>query len=512
MTLPRARPASTNGTPVEGGIPQILYQTFITPQVTPQMKSQVESWWEKNPSYSYRFFTDKECQQMITQHLGDRVGAAYHKLIPGAFRADLWRYCVLYLFGGVYMDIPMRCVTPLRDVFQPGVDLVVVKDSPSQPYYLYNAFMAALPGHPVLKRAIEMCVEHIENKWYGSLEESICVTGPGVLGRALNEVLSRPDKTPFSLGVLRESDLQVQILDHQPGRVICDGRVVCQTKYPGYTEDRATFAGHHYWKYYSSGQVYREEIPLRVEARVRPQVEQMIPRYIYQTFETQGVTPNMYKATESWRRLNPDYTYLFLDDTQRQHFLEKYFSERVVKAYRKLIPGAFRADLWRYCMLYEYGGVYTDIDTTCLVGLGKVIGPQDTCVVCVDGDKTRNLHNAFIACVPKHPLLLRAYETVVRHTEEGYYGSSDTDVSGPRVLGEALHFLLQQGEKVEFQEGHLSQGELQVKILQHNVWKHTITSGGQSLVSTKYDGYDGERLSLGGDDWSEAWANRNIYR
>ena len=48
------------------------------------------------------------------------------------------------------------------------------------------------------------------------------------------------------------------------------------------------------------------------------------------------------------------------------HFIKSHFSKRVLYAYDKLIPGAFKADLWRYCIIYINGGIYIDIKYECL--------------------------------------------------------------------------------------------------------------------------------------------------
>jgi len=49
-------------------------------------------------------FHDAECRDFIAQEYPPDVLMAYDRLIPTAFKADLWRYCVLYKYGGVYLD------------------------------------------------------------------------------------------------------------------------------------------------------------------------------------------------------------------------------------------------------------------------------------------------------------------------------------------------------------------------------------------------------------------------
>ena len=53
-------------------------------------------------------FNDDSCRDFLAITFPPDVVYAYDELIPSAFRADLWRYCILYMFGGVYMDIKYK--------------------------------------------------------------------------------------------------------------------------------------------------------------------------------------------------------------------------------------------------------------------------------------------------------------------------------------------------------------------------------------------------------------------
>lgn len=50
-------------------------------------------------------FNDRDCREFIMREYPPDVLTAYDRLIPTAFKADLWRYCVLYKYGGVYLDV-----------------------------------------------------------------------------------------------------------------------------------------------------------------------------------------------------------------------------------------------------------------------------------------------------------------------------------------------------------------------------------------------------------------------
>jgi mannosyltransferase OCH1-like enzyme len=64
----------------------------------------------KNPDFIHHLFDDDDCRNFIKDNFPEDVLYAYDTLIPGAYKADLWCYCILYKKGGIYLDIKFNCV------------------------------------------------------------------------------------------------------------------------------------------------------------------------------------------------------------------------------------------------------------------------------------------------------------------------------------------------------------------------------------------------------------------
>ena len=80
--------------------------------------------------------------------------------------------------------------------------------------------------------------------------------------------------------------------------------------------------------------------------------DQLIPKRIYQTNDSTLVPLHRNKfSTEAWKQLNPEYTYHYFDALDRRKFIETHFDANVCKAYDMLLPGAYQADPFRYCLL-----------------------------------------------------------------------------------------------------------------------------------------------------------------
>lgn len=84
-------------------IPKIIHQTWFEPlskSKYPNMSRLVESF--RQSGWEYKFWSDAEAQNFLSTHFPAEVREAYDALRPGAFKADLFRYCVLLIHGGVY--------------------------------------------------------------------------------------------------------------------------------------------------------------------------------------------------------------------------------------------------------------------------------------------------------------------------------------------------------------------------------------------------------------------------
>lgn len=95
----------------------------------------------------------------------------------------------------------------------------------------------------------------------------------------------------------------------------------------------------------------------------------MIPRNIFQTHKSRQYILNKVKiknAVASWSKYANQFNYFFYDDQKCDEFM-KIFDKKIYSAYCKLPLAVMKADLWRYCIIYHFGGIYADTDTICKI-------------------------------------------------------------------------------------------------------------------------------------------------
>ena len=183
----------------ESKIPLKFYQTWKTKELSTEFQSIVDTWKIQNPHYTYHLFDDTEAGQFIKYNFDKEVYDAFNKLKIGAFKADLFRYCVLYINGGVYADIDTICMNNLDLFLKNNIEFATPIDFNTHPiwgkYNLFNAFMASIPRHPILLDCINRVVYNVKNNIKPI--SSVDLTGPGVLGRATNIYLNLNETTSF---------------------------------------------------------------------------------------------------------------------------------------------------------------------------------------------------------------------------------------------------------------------------------------------------------------------------
>lgn len=111
----------------------------------------------------------------------------------------------------------------------------------------------------------------------------------------------------------------------------------------------------------------------------------------------------------------------------------------MLACYDKIVPNAYKADLFRYAVVYVHGGCYADIGFIFIRSYRFFIRSDDAFVSTPDAAPPQiGINSAFFCASQRHPILALAIEKIVRRVQESDYGASPIDVTGPRLLFQAF--------------------------------------------------------------------------
>jgi hypothetical protein len=171
------------------------------------------------PSFDFQFFDDENVLSFLERHFDTSIVHAYKKINPinGASRADFFRYCILYVYGGIYLDMKggiQKDVTPLLQ----SEENVLIVGHWNAPYHadllhepkgeLMNwVLLATQPENPLLAEIIGEMVQRIYHYDSSRMTLPSSMNNPCSLSRyrvlvttgplMMSEVLLRHRNSPY---------------------------------------------------------------------------------------------------------------------------------------------------------------------------------------------------------------------------------------------------------------------------------------------------------------------------
>lgn len=223
----------------------------------------------------------------------------------------------------------------------------------------------------------------------------------------------------------------------------------------------------------------------------------IIPLNIYQTWHSKTLPPLMEKNVDVIKLHNANFNYYLFDDNECREFIQNNFPEPVLHAFDKLVPGAYKADLWRYCVLYKNGGIYLDIKYTPINNFRFIaLTEKEHWVLDMDN---RGIYNALIVAKAGNPILLKAINQIVKHVSKKFYGNGPLEVTGPLMLAKFFSY----SDKKKLDMHHRFYNSFNYRfIIFNNKW-----------VFKSYNGYLKEHSKYQkAQHYSRLWYDHKIYR
>jgi hypothetical protein len=164
-------------------IPLKLHLFWHDKILPPKMQENVQLLKRTNPEFEVVVYDNEMAYDYIKNNFSDDIFKAYNTLIPISFKSDLFRFCVVYKEGGVYLDIKFEPVDDFK-----LLNLVKYKEvwATEAENIVNTGIFMSVPENRILKRAIDMIKYNVQNRIMGNYPSS--VTGPWLLTHAVTNI------------------------------------------------------------------------------------------------------------------------------------------------------------------------------------------------------------------------------------------------------------------------------------------------------------------------------------
>jgi len=238
-------------------IPKIIYQTWKTKDLPLNVNTIRDKISKLNPNYKMILYDDNDIDIFIKTNFNIKIYNIYKKLNVGASKADFWRYCILYINGGIYLDMDAQILKPLDYLIEENEQCIITREGNAGAFN--NWIMIFEKQHPILLETIIQCCYNIDNK----ITNDICyLTGPwGPFTNSINKILiplynKNNNKNNKITNLYFETDKDLNDLINKN-----TNSIRCRF----YKIDMGTFAK---WKHEYADDLYKDHIYWRNEKKI----------------------------------------------------------------------------------------------------------------------------------------------------------------------------------------------------------------------------------------------------
>ena len=158
-------------------IPKIIHQT------APADKSKwhkdwakcQDTWFKYFPDFEYKMWTDEDLDSFVKEHFPDFYDSTYNTYNRKIKKIDSARYCILYIYGGMYVDMDYLCFTNFWNLIPQ--DKISLCESPFHTHgeYLQNSLMITPPNEEFWLEVLKECTKRKD------IDNPVSSTGPVLL-------------------------------------------------------------------------------------------------------------------------------------------------------------------------------------------------------------------------------------------------------------------------------------------------------------------------------------------
>jgi hypothetical protein len=172
-------------------IPKIIWQTYECDyeDLPKYLKEYSKTFIDLNPNWKYIYHSAKQREEFVLNNFGKEWLNLFNSCPIPVMKADIWRYMVAYINGGVYSDIDSICTKSLDSWTNIDYDLIVCEDGDGFSYC--NGAWASTPKNDIILNVLNYVKEQLIKKEYNDKFFVFNTTGPIAFTKAIKNTKSK---------------------------------------------------------------------------------------------------------------------------------------------------------------------------------------------------------------------------------------------------------------------------------------------------------------------------------
>ena len=139
---------------IQKEIPKIIY---ICHKNVKCLSMTYKFWKQLNPGYEIKLFNDAMCETFLLDQFSELHQTVFKFIPDGPIKSDFWRVCVLYKYGGIYVDADIHPLVPLDKYLMRSCNFVTCITKSNGNFNPH--FIAARKNDDVLKKCIDEYIQ-----------------------------------------------------------------------------------------------------------------------------------------------------------------------------------------------------------------------------------------------------------------------------------------------------------------------------------------------------------------
>lgn len=214
-----SRPRTVEAPQTNANIPLVVYQAWQDDKVGRTHKLAIEEMHDRNPEFDFVLATNEfQFDFMNTNFAGDDILRVFNGSQNGVMSADIFRYCILHKFGGIYLDYSKQLHNPLKNYLQgsetcvlshernlipPQYDFRGMNDDVLADHLFVQWCLMFAPKHVIIERMISNIVKNAW-KYDGQVQSDVkgsllAFTSSHMWTRTVCEMLPKLESSDFTI-------------------------------------------------------------------------------------------------------------------------------------------------------------------------------------------------------------------------------------------------------------------------------------------------------------------------